>query len=115
MKPDISDDENDKEDDYGDTKSIKKKNTAQKSKRSPIKAGQVSPCIVSFQADEQREAPRKWTPVEDEIFLKIMSKLVKARMWDAVKEDGRLGYRGAQGIAAHVTAIVRGLHIPTPT
>jgi hypothetical protein len=35
-----------------------------------------------------------------------MSKLVKARMWDAVKEDGRLGYRGAPGIAAHVTAVV---------
>jgi len=36
-----------------------------------------------------------------------MSKIVKARMWDAVKEDGRLGYRGCPGIAAHVTAIVR--------
>jgi hypothetical protein len=35
-----------------------------------------------------------------------MSKLVKTRMWDAVKDDGRLGYRGAPGIAAHVTAVV---------
>jgi hypothetical protein len=54
----------------------------------------------------KREAPRKWTPVEDEIFLHIMYKVVKARMWDAVKEDGRLGYRGAPGIAALVTAVV---------
>jgi hypothetical protein len=35
-----------------------------------------------------------------------MSKLVKGRMWDAVKDDGRLGYRGCPGIAAHVTAVV---------
>jgi hypothetical protein len=35
-----------------------------------------------------------------------MYKVVKARMWDAVKDDGRLGYRGAPGIAAHVTAVV---------
>ena len=56
---------------------------------------------------------RVWTPVEDEIFLEIMSRLVKVRMWDAVKEDGRLGYRGGPGIAAHVTAVVRGLHIST--
>jgi len=35
-----------------------------------------------------------------------MSKVVKARMWDAVKEDGRLGYRGCPGISAHVTAVV---------
>jgi len=55
----------------------------------------------------KRETPRKWTPVEDEIFLEIMSKIVKARMWDAVKDDGRLGYRGCPGIAAHVTAVVR--------
>ena len=44
--------------------------------------------------------------MEDEIFLEIMSKVVKARMWDAVKEDGRLGSRGCPGIAAHVTAVV---------
>jgi hypothetical protein len=46
-----------------------------------------------------------------------MSKLVKARMWDAVKEDGRLGYRGCPGIAAHVTAVVSLSlisHISTP-
>jgi len=61
----------------------------------------------------KRETPRKWTPVEDEIFLEIMSKVVKARMWDAVKEDGRLGYRGAPGIAAHVAAIVCDLYSAT--
>jgi len=58
----------------------------------------------------KRETPRKWTPVEDEIFLEIMSKVVKARLWDAVKDDGRLGYRGCPGIAAHVTAIVCDLY-----
>jgi hypothetical protein len=56
--------------------------------------------------NRQREAPRKWTPAEEKIFLEIMSKLVKSKMWDAVKDDGRLGYRGAQGIAAHVTSTV---------
>jgi len=61
----------------------------------------------------ERDAPRKWTPVEDEDIVEMMSKLVKARMWDAVTEDGRLGYRGGPGIAAHVTAIVCGLHSST--
>jgi len=44
--------------------------------------------------------------VEDEIFIEIMSKVTKAGMWDAIKDDGRLGYRGAPGISAHLTAIV---------
>lgn len=36
-----------------------------------------------------------------------MNKVVKAGMWDAVKDDGRLGYRGCPGVATHVTAVVR--------
>ena len=44
--------------------------------------------------------------MEDEIFIEIMSKVTKAGMWDAIKDDGRLGYRGAPGISAHLTAIV---------
>jgi len=44
--------------------------------------------------------------VEDEIFIEIMLKVTKAGIWDAIKDDGRLGYRGAPGISAHLTAIV---------
>lgn len=54
----------------------------------------------------KREAPRVWTTVEDEIFYELMAKLVKAKMWEVIKEDGRLGYRGNQGIVAHVQATV---------
>ena len=112
MKPDISDDEDDYE---KDIRSPKKKMLVKKSNKSS-KAGLVScsPAEGGYQSKLiEREAPRKWTPVEDEIFLEIMSKLIKARMWDAVKEDGRLGYRGGPGIAAHVTAVVCGLHSST--
>jgi aspartate/methionine/tyrosine aminotransferase len=35
-----------------------------------------------------------------------MAKLVKAKMWEVIKDDGRLGYRGNQGIQAHVKAAV---------
>jgi hypothetical protein len=51
--------------------------------------------------------------VEEEIFLEIMSKLVKIGMWEAIKQDGRLAYRGGPGIHAHVAAIVRPIYIPT--
>ena len=58
--------------------------------------------------------------MEDEIFIEIMSKVTKAGMWYAIKDDGRLGYRGAPGISAHLTAIVcvpfcLTLTIPHPT
>jgi len=112
MKPDISDDEDDYE---KDIKSPKKKILVKKSNKSS-KTGSVSYSKAKEGHQSkvmEREAPRKWTPVEDEIFLEIMSKLVKARMWDTVKEDGRLGYRGGPGIAAHVTAVVCSLHSST--
>jgi hypothetical protein len=35
-----------------------------------------------------------------------MGKVVKNGMWEAVKEDGRFGYRGSPGIYAHIQAIV---------
>jgi hypothetical protein len=35
-----------------------------------------------------------------------MAKLVKAKMWEVIKDDGRLGYRGNPGIQAHVKAAV---------
>lgn len=41
-----------------------------------------------------------------------MTKLVKSKMWEVVKDDGRLGYRGNQGILAHVQATVRLVSFP---
>lgn len=35
-----------------------------------------------------------------------MSNLVKAKIWDTVKDDGRLGYRGSPGIRSHAIALV---------
>jgi hypothetical protein len=32
---------------------------------------------------------------------------LKASFWQAVKDDGRLAYRGGNGVKAHVTAFVR--------
>ena len=36
----------------------------------------------------------------------MMEQVVSANLWQAIKTDGRLEYRGQPGIRAHLTAMV---------
>jgi hypothetical protein len=109
LKPDIESD--DEKDDNVKSKAPTKKAKAMKSPLKPKKdTTPVCPPLHSVEnvlTKKKREAPRPWTPAEDQIFIEIMSKCLKAGMWEAVKQDGRLGYRGGQGISAHLTSVVR--------
>jgi hypothetical protein len=90
LKPDISDEDNEK--DFKDSKSPQKKVQKKKSEESPLKIPVSSPLTADrdgrYRADDKAHTKRVWTPEEEKIFLEIMSKLVKTKMWDAVKDDG---------------------------
>lgn len=47
-----------------------------------------------------------WTAEEDRIFLELVAEHVKSKMWEVVKADGRLAYRGGPGVRAHAIAMV---------
>ncbi|OCF40376.1 hypothetical protein I317_05811 [Kwoniella heveanensis CBS 569] len=50
-----------------------------------------------------------WTAAEDQKFIEHIDKLVKDKLWAAVKDDPELAVRGANGIRTHWEAMVRKL------
>jgi hypothetical protein len=70
----------------------------------------ISADMTSRQPKQIRSA---WTDEEEAIFLDIFlaqMKDIPSSMWQAVKEDGRLAYRGNMGIRSHCQAHVSDLY-----
>jgi hypothetical protein len=54
----------------------------------------------------KKQTQNKWTDEEEAVFTSLAEAQLKATMWQAVKEDGRLAHRGGNGIKAHIAAFV---------
>ncbi|KAI9639725.1 uncharacterized protein MKK02DRAFT_40050 [Dioszegia hungarica] len=51
--------------------------------------------------------PVKWTPEEEAIFAELAEGILKKHLWDAVKADGRLVHRKANGIYMRIGTMVK--------
>ncbi|RXK36001.1 hypothetical protein M231_06715 [Tremella mesenterica] len=59
-------------------------------------------------------AKRVWTKEEDDIFAELIERVCSKHLWNEVKEDGRLEYRGGPGIRAHTIASLKTLRKSAP-
>ncbi|KAK4686719.1 hypothetical protein P7C73_g3400, partial [Tremellales sp. Uapishka_1] len=57
----------------------------------------------------EKQAYNKWTEEEDKIFLDILFEDGKQMIWNSIKADGRLEYRGSAGVKAHFVAVMNKL------
>jgi hypothetical protein len=49
---------------------------------------------------------QKWTPQEDAVLAELIDLALKTNIWEIVKDDGRLVYRGSNGVKKHVASLV---------
>lgn len=94
------------------SKSKKVKTSPQKSKKSKGE-GEVSSqtpfATIEIRAELiQKQVHNQWTAKEDAIYLEIVGSHLKTSIWQAIKADGRLVYRGSPGVKAHTIAAVSG-------
>ncbi|GFZ43877.1 hypothetical protein JCM24511_01597 [Saitozyma sp. JCM 24511] len=52
---------------------------------------------------------RKWTASEDLVLAELIDSTLKNHIWETVKADGRLAYRGCDGVKKHVAGLVKKL------
>lgn len=67
--------------------------------RTPKKAKTKSDSLVARQP---------WSTTEERKFLEAMDKIMKAHLWNEIKQDAELRKRGANGSRSHWDAMVRG-------